>query len=38
VATKKWDELGNREELISAEVQKQYEQIFAAMPTPTYIT
>lgn len=35
---KKWDELGNREELINGEVQKQYEQIFSAMPTPTYIT
>ena len=38
VAMKKWDELGNREELINGEVQKQYEQIFSAMPTPTYIT
>lgn len=38
VAMKKWDELGNREELINGEVQKQYEQIFAAMPTPTFIT
>ena len=38
LAMQKWNELGNREELINREVNKQYEQIFDAMPTPTYIT
>ena len=38
IATKKWEELGNREELIKKEVLKQYEEIFAQMPTPVYIT
>ena len=38
LAMQKWDELGNREELINREVNKQYEKIFDAMPTPTYIT
>jgi len=38
MAMAKWEELGNREELINREVKAQYDEIFDAMPTPVYLT
>jgi Icc-related predicted phosphoesterase len=38
MAMQKWKILGDREELIKGEVKKQYDEIFSAMPVPSYIT
>ncbi|NBO78851.1 MAG: metallophosphoesterase, partial [Actinobacteria bacterium] len=38
MAMTKWEELGDRDTLITREVKNQYKEIFDAMPTPVYLT
>ncbi|MFM9130338.1 MAG: metallophosphoesterase [Actinomycetes bacterium] len=38
MAMTKWEELGDRDALITREVKNQYQEIFNAMPTPVYLT